>query len=327
MNTTTETSISDIKSRTDCIDILSKYGIQAKEGKNISCPLGTHADKTPSFNIYAGGEKFKCFSCGVSGDALDLEAAMSGQGLKEVIQTLTGGEIRKPRTQTRPTNKPREITLKSDFSEYVKDYESFSYSSICAELWELSTFRPDYPTEQNPAAEAAEFLRALYEPEDFLFIGSQFDAKNPECVKSRDEWIMSFQADGVQFPLVCVNPVNLDGAANGNGETSFRTAANIAKHRYSLIENDRASLRDQAAFWLKMVKSNFPLRALIFSGNKSLHAIFEADPLELPALKKIFLKLCFDVQTLDPARTARLPGHQREDTGKYQSILFLRGAI
>jgi hypothetical protein len=307
------------------MDILSRYGIQAKEGKNISCPLGTHADKTPSFNIYAGGEKFKCFSCGVSGDALDLEAAMSGQGLKEVIQTLTGGEIRKPRTQTRPTEKPREITLKSDFSEYVKDYQSATYNEICADLWELSDFRPDYPTDQNPGSEAAEFLRALWEPEDFLFIGSQFDAKNPERVKSRDEWIMTIQADGVKFPLICVNPVDLDGAANGNGETSFRTAANIAKHRYSLIENDRASLRDQAAFWLKMIQSGFPVRALIFSGNKSLHAIFEANPEELPALKTIFQKLGFDSQTLDPARTARLPGHQREDTGKYQSILFLRG--
>ncbi|MFZ2656852.1 MAG: CHC2 zinc finger domain-containing protein, partial [Victivallales bacterium] len=278
MRSAAGTTISDIKSRTDCIDILSRYGIHAKQGINISCPLGKHEDKNPSFNLYAGGEKFKCFSCGASGDALDLEAAMSGQGLKEVIQTLTGGEIRKLRTHTRPPDKPREITLKNDFSEYVKDYQSATYNEICADLWELSDFRPDYPTDQNPAAEGAEFLRALYEPEDFLFIGSQFDAKNPERVKSRDEWIMTIQADGVKFPLICVNPVHLEGTANGNGETSFRTAANIAKHKYSLIENDRASLRDQAAFWLKMIQSGFPVRALIFSGNKSLHAIFEANP-------------------------------------------------
>lgn len=326
MNTATETSISDIKSRTDCIDILSRYGIHAKDGINISCPLGTHADKNPSFNIYANGEKAKCHSCGFSGDALDLEAAMSGKGLKQVIQTLSGREVRKVRTQARPAGKPREITLKSDFSEFVKDYENASYETICAELWEFSDFRPDYPTEENPGAEAVELLRTLYAPKENIFIGGQFDAKNPERVKSRDEWVQSIESEGVKFPLICVNPVHPEGSANANGETSFRTAANIVTHRYALAENDKANLHDQAAFWLKMIDRGFPVRAIIFSGNKSLHSIFETDPEDLPDLKKVFQKLGFDGQTFDPARTARLPGHQREDTGKYQSVLFLRGA-
>ena len=190
----------------------------------------------------------------------------------------------------------------------------------------MSDFRPDFQTEEKPRAEAAELLRTLYTPEDFIFLGTQFDAKNPERVKSRDEWIRTIEAGGVEFPLFCLNPVKPEGSTNANGELSFRTSGNIAKQIFALAENDKAPLRDQAAFWLKMIQKGFPVRALIFSGNKSLHSIFEADPEDLPDLKKVFLKLGFDGQTFDPARTARLPGHRRKDTGKFQSILFLKGA-
>lgn len=320
-----QSPIMQVKSRINCIDIFRRHGITARPGKNFSCIF--HKDKTPSANIYANGQKWKCHSCGRGGDAIDLQADLSGQGLKETIQTLTGREFPRTQAKTRPQEKPREISLKTGFSDFIKEYDSCSYESICAELWELSTFRPDFQTKERPEAEAAELLRTLYTRKDFLFIGGQTDAKNPERVKSRDEWINFFQTAGkVDFPLFCLNPVRAEGANNANGEKSFRTAGNIAKFKFALSENDKAPLRDQAAFWLKMIQKGFPVRALIFSGNKSLHAIFETDPEDLPDLKKVFSKLGFDSQTFDPARTARLPGHRREDTGNYQSILFLKGA-
>jgi hypothetical protein len=316
-------NIFTIKSQTNCLDVLSSQGIPAKVGTNISCPLGTHEDKNPSFNIYADGEKVKCHSCGFSGDALDLQQILTGQTRKEAMNALlTGGEVRKPRTQTRPATKPREISLKNDFSSFIKD-ETASYEDIRAEFLKLSDFKPDAA---HPRTEATELLRTLYTPAEFVFIGGQCDAKTPERVKSRDAWRRAIEADGVKFPLFCLNPVKPEGAKNANGETSYRTAANITAHRYALAENDKAGLREQAAFWKIMIEKGFPVRALIFSGNKSIHSIFEADPGELPALKTIFQKLGFDGQTFDPARTARMPGHRREDTGKFQSILFLRGA-
>jgi hypothetical protein len=317
-------NIYEIKSRTNCQDVLSRHGYQAKAGINISCPLGTHEDKNPSFNIYASGDKFKCHSCGASGDALDLQQILTGQTRKEAMNALLGGEIRKPRTQTRPADKPREISLKNDFSSFIKEYETASYAEICAELSKWSDFKPDGT---HPSTEASELLKTLFAQTESVFIGGQCDAKNPERVKSRDTWRRAIEADGVRFPLFCLNPVKPEGAANANGENSYRTAANITAHRHALAENDKAGLREQAAFWLKMIKKGFPVRVLIFSGNKSIHSIFQADPGELPSLKRIFQKLGFDGQTFDPARTARMPGHRREDTSKFQSILFLRGAV
>ncbi|MBD3747670.1 MAG: virulence-associated protein E, partial [Sphingopyxis terrae] len=33
------------------------------------CPF--HADRSPSFTIFAGGERFHCFGCGAHGNAID----------------------------------------------------------------------------------------------------------------------------------------------------------------------------------------------------------------------------------------------------------------
>lgn len=43
------------------------YNLPYKKGKNIACPIGTHEDKNPSFSFY-GSNKFKCHSCGETGD-------------------------------------------------------------------------------------------------------------------------------------------------------------------------------------------------------------------------------------------------------------------
>lgn len=246
------------------------------------------------------------------------EGEKFGKTSGEVIQTLSGGEI------TQVNKKPRKITPRSYFSEYIKNYKYVRIKKLYVELQDLSNFRLEYSTDQNPEAEATDFLRRLYNPEDLLSFRSQLDVKNHECVKSCDEWIKTIHENGVQFPFICINPVQRAGT--GNGEDSFSPAANIVKRKYLLIENSKPSLHDQAALWLIMIKNGFPFRALILSGDKSIHAIFEAGPEELPAFKTMLQKLGFDPLAIDSEGTARLPGHKREDNGKYQSIIFLKGA-
>jgi DNA primase len=51
------------------------------------CPL--HEDRTPSLSLYQGRDgraRWHCHGCGVGGDALDLEAALSGQRVEDVIR-------------------------------------------------------------------------------------------------------------------------------------------------------------------------------------------------------------------------------------------------
>ncbi len=309
----------------DCISVLARHGIQARPGRNIPCPLGTHEDRHPSFSVFDGGEKFRCFSCGAHGDALDLEAQLSRQPLREVIRANAGRQQTTPRNYTRHAPAPREqLRMKQTFAGYIAEIPGMDID-VSAEIWERSDWRPENTPAENPGAEAVALLRTLYTPEDCIFIGELTDSKNATCVKRRDEWIETFEASGATIPpFFCPNPVSPQGAQNANGELSFRTAANVSRPAYAVAENDRASLPEQARFWLKMIQRGFPVRALTYSGNKSLHAIFEATPGELPELKKIFGALGFDPQTFDIARLSRMPGHLREDTEKFQTVLYLK---
>ncbi len=57
------------------------------------CPF--HNDKTPSFTIYSGGERFQCFGCGAEGDVLDYVARLYGVGMVEAARVLCGGDLPK----------------------------------------------------------------------------------------------------------------------------------------------------------------------------------------------------------------------------------------
>lgn len=57
------------------------------------CPF--HADRSPSFTIFAGGERFYCFGCGASGDVLDFVQRAHGVSLPEAARMLGAGDCLK----------------------------------------------------------------------------------------------------------------------------------------------------------------------------------------------------------------------------------------
>ena len=52
------------------------------------CPF--HADRSPSFTIFAGGDRFHCFGCGASGDVLDFVQRAYGVSLPEAARMQIG---------------------------------------------------------------------------------------------------------------------------------------------------------------------------------------------------------------------------------------------
>jgi DNA primase len=50
------------------------------------CPL--HDDRSPSFTIYAGGQKWWCFGCGVGGDVIDFMSLLHGVSFLDAINLL-----------------------------------------------------------------------------------------------------------------------------------------------------------------------------------------------------------------------------------------------
>jgi DNA primase len=55
------------------------------------CPF--HADRTPSFTIFAGGERFQCFGCGAQGDVLDYVQRAHNVTLPQAAEMLGGGQV------------------------------------------------------------------------------------------------------------------------------------------------------------------------------------------------------------------------------------------
>lgn len=70
MAQTFEEALSQIKSQMDIVDIVSEEVVLKKKGSNYwgLCPF--HGEKTPSFSVNAERGFFKCFGCGVGGDAI-----------------------------------------------------------------------------------------------------------------------------------------------------------------------------------------------------------------------------------------------------------------
>lgn len=57
------------------------------------CPF--HADRSPSFTIYSGGERFQCFGCGAQGDVLDYVARLYGLDMIGAARVLGAGDLPK----------------------------------------------------------------------------------------------------------------------------------------------------------------------------------------------------------------------------------------
>lgn len=55
------------------------------------CPF--HADRTPSFTIYSGGQRFQCFGCGAAGDVLDFVQRAYAVSLPEAARMLGAGDV------------------------------------------------------------------------------------------------------------------------------------------------------------------------------------------------------------------------------------------
>jgi hypothetical protein len=69
----------------DILKIIGSCVHLDRQGKNHVgfCPL--HSEKTPSFTVDPAAQTFRCFGCGVHGDAADFAKLMLEHGLATVL--------------------------------------------------------------------------------------------------------------------------------------------------------------------------------------------------------------------------------------------------
>ena len=88
MGLTFEEALSQIKSQMDIVDIISEEIVLKKKGSNYwgLCPF--HGEKTPSFSVNAERGFFKCFGCGVGGDAITFLMKIHNWDYMQTIKYL-----------------------------------------------------------------------------------------------------------------------------------------------------------------------------------------------------------------------------------------------
>ena len=83
---TFQQAVEQIKNNLDIVEVISKYVVLKKAGRNYQglCPF--HNEKTPSFVVTPDKQIFKCFGCGEGGDDITFLMKINNQNFNEVIE-------------------------------------------------------------------------------------------------------------------------------------------------------------------------------------------------------------------------------------------------
>jgi DNA primase len=104
-----EEVLQEIRERVDLVELVSESVQLKRRGRNFVglCPF--HREKTPSFNVNAELQIYKCFGCGVGGNALTYLRAREGLEFREAARRLAaraGIELPAEGTVGEPRTKP-----------------------------------------------------------------------------------------------------------------------------------------------------------------------------------------------------------------------------
>lgn len=158
------------------------------------------------------------------------------------------------------------------------------------------------------------FITAMWDPEDYIWVGEVWDTgpiKGPGHFKPAGLW------DSV--------PGHFTTACSFKPGTIDRCMRQIERSPYTVVEFDVLNVDKEvnriegAAFINYLSKNGLNLRAVVDSGNKSIHGWFEAIPDDM----KFFIRcLGGDAKTMRPSQAVRVPGAIREN-GNTQSLLWI----
>lgn len=89
-------NISELKAKSDIVDIIGRFLILKKAGANYQSPCPFHNERSASFIVSPQKQIFTCFGCGVSGDVIkfiqEFKRVSFSEALEE-LSTLSGVEL------------------------------------------------------------------------------------------------------------------------------------------------------------------------------------------------------------------------------------------
>ena len=318
-----------------------------------ACPI--HGGEKGNFHAnfhHAGGWVYICRSgCGgAGGTTLDIHAALNGlsshgletiKGAAEVLGVSDDGADIPPLT-TAQKRVIAQATAQRRADQEREEYEAritdeirgrrselltpFLSSSWQADFWEESPVRLDSPMGED----ARLFIRALFPPDDVLWLGEQFDSGEPRHAanfRKANEWIERAKLP----PRIASGTFQPDSFS--------RSDANLITSPFIVIESDdlighkpttdeeRAENKKLSAALIRLGRDRLKLtlRAVIDTGGKSLHGWFDRPSDEaLKALASIAEGLAIDTAVITRASNPlRLPGCVHQRTGQAARLHFL----
>ncbi len=172
------------------------------------------------------------------------------------------------------------------------------------------------------------FIETVFELDDFIFNGAEFARGTSRTILPACEWAES----GASGPFTIVNPFSGMPGVKKDGGKSYRCDSCVKHFRHALVEFDNQSLENQIRFWSAV---RLPVRALIHTGGKSIHAWLDIAKLKITTLEqwnqtvKIGLyqqrlkPLGVDMACSNPSRLSRMPGVFRPEKNQWQRLLWL----
>jgi hypothetical protein len=164
----------------------------------------------------------------------------------------------------------------------------------------------------------------LFQPDDVVWIGtkkndSANDTMPPKWIeycKTRfrpaSDWLRGKECPGL---LTCPNTFK-------PGSYSRRDAE-VLTRRFLVLESDTLD-KNQVCAVFKWAEQFAKLRAIVDTAGKSLHAWYQMpSPEVLGQLETILPQLGCDAAMFIPSQPCRLPGANRPETGRVQSLLYL----
>ncbi len=168
-----------------------------------------------------------------------------------------------------------------------------------------------------PAAEQRrQFIGGLFALDDVVWCGTKFHSGQPKHARHfrpAADWILSASA----WPFI--------------SHCTFRAGAfsrckeSVVERKYLVIESDTLTFEQTLAVfsWLHNAHEGMRLRAVVFSGKKSLHGWFDWPDNDEHELAAMLRGLQCDPATMRQSQPVRLPGVIRPETGKLQELLYL----
>ena len=153
-----------------------RYGLKVGRTGMACCPF--HSDKSPSMKL---DERYYCFGCGATGDAVDLTAKLFGIGLREAAVKLAEDFGLNYDSRQKPSVRPR-IREPTPEQKYQKE-ENHCYKVLTDYFHLLREWEKKYAPKQPDEEWSPLFAEALYKKNyieyllDILLYGSLEERK------------------------------------------------------------------------------------------------------------------------------------------------------